>query len=147
MRQRSMSPMAMWRDKYKPDIDAVRKLGVMLRVQYLLLAHITDVEIATAPDGTTAKPASGTAVKSMQPQTVAALWEREAHAESCGALIRIQDGVVIWTDRGDTTVTSRVKVSRAGALAANRSIAIDAERFALIDLKRRLTAFRSQFEQ
>jgi len=146
IRNISGARLDLWRDKYAANIDGVCNLGRLLKVQYVLLAHITDVETATAPIVQSEQRTSGSQQYSNQPSN-AASWEREAHAEACGALIRVADGVVIWTDRGDTTVTSSKRVAPASRAAADRSIATEAEKFALIDLKRRFAAFRSQFEQ
>ncbi len=146
MRLGSLSSSALWRDNSNPNVEAARNLGGRLKVQYLLLARVIDVEVAASPSSDGGNSVATIQRDPSQPSE-ARPWEREAHAEACGALIRVQDGAVIWTDRGDTTITSREKVPPASRAAANRNIAMDAEKFALVDLKRHFALFRSQFEQ
>jgi len=132
---------ALWNDAHTPNINAVCQLGSSLHVEYVLLARITDIEAAVAPPteaatGTT--PASPAASDS---------WLRKAHAEAVGALVQVSSGTIVWTDRGETTVTSRERVTAESEIGARKQICLQAEKFALIDLKRQLSHFISDFRQ
>lgn len=145
LRHMGIVTSSLWHDEHSPNLAAVGKLGISLGVQYVLVARVTDVQLAVAPHASNNDQAGG-ADQQIASQANRA-WEREAHAEASGALIRVRDGQLIWTDRGDTTITSREKLSPELLKDGERRIVLQAEKFALIDLKRRFFEFRSQFEQ
>jgi hypothetical protein len=125
---------ALWSNPHEPDNHAATTLGRSLNVQYILLARVTDVQGTAFPQ----HPAENKL--SDEPC-------REAHAEAVGALIRVQDGAILWSGRGEATVTSREVVKADAIAAANRQACQMAEKFALIDLKRKFAQYRSEYLQ
>lgn len=168
MQRLKMPPALLWEPENRPNVPQIQRLGRALNVSYLLVARVTDLEIATtatpsaltdnystAPalnasqskpdlDDGNQKPLSPGPVRTIPPSD----WQRQSHAEAIGAIVRIRDGNILWLDRGVADFTSRHVVIGARANdRANRQIASEAVKFALIDLKRHLKVYRSSFEQ
>ncbi len=141
-----------WRDEHNIAIPKAVVIGKARHVQYLLLARVSDVEAADASgvSGIDVLRSNGSAGETKQsPGSLSGknTWERECRAEATGFLLRVSDGTVLWTDRGEAEITSRQKVTAADSTSALRKIVIQAEKFALIDLKRRFIEYRGLFEK
>ncbi len=118
---------ALWRQD-QPETARVQALGKRLEVSYVLMAHITAVELQT-----------GT------PDAAQAFATREARAEAVGALIRVADGVVLWQDLATATMTLRPTGDNK-THSIDREAVQEAEHFALTALQRRFRAYRARFE-
>ena len=134
LKQRGLTALSLWKDSHVPDTRAVQSIGKAMNVQFVLISRVSDVQATAYPQ----HPAEGRL--SDEPC-------REAHAEAVGALIRVQDGEIVWSGRGDATITSREVVKPEAAASANRQACQMAEKFALIDLKRQFSQYRSGFLQ
>ena len=60
-------------------------------------------------------------------------------------LVRIGDGVALWSDRAAATMTVRPEDSLTASLS-DQQVAEDAVRFALLELQRRFRRYRASFE-
>jgi hypothetical protein len=153
---------ALWTGEDTPNTNALRVLGRQLRVDYLLLARVTSLELSVGPPD----PTRGTqAIPNQKPEVAPEetkqnraanvlllegtaqqpVWEREARAEAVGALVRVEDGVVVWQHRATATMTARSPVGGAEG-AADKQVMADAVRFALVELQRLFWDYRARFE-
>ncbi len=117
----------LWRQD-QPELARVQALGQRLDVGYVLMAHITEIELETGV-----------------PNAAQTLSTREARAEAVGALIRVRDGAVLWQDRATATMTLH-PTGDSKSVSIDRQAVEDAEHFALSDLQRRFRAYRAHFE-
>lgn len=149
-------PETLWREHERPDTARVCAVGRRLRVDYVLMARVTDIEIEEGPleivpsitsiDPTEVRTGAGPDAAPM----VATNEETEcgARAEVTGALVRVADGVVLWDSR--TTATMTARPPRRGAAFtrdSERRVAVDAVRFALLHLQRELASYRAGFDR
>lgn len=135
----------LWAESKAPSTETLVRLGKQLNVAYVLVASISDIEGASATDDV---------AKSVNPERPDALrrsatsdWQRKTHAEAVGALVRVSDGVIIWQERGEATIQSRQIVQEKERPSEERSLVLQAEKFAIIDLKRHLSDYFIQFQQ
>jgi hypothetical protein len=127
LKQEGITAEALWRQD-QPEVVRVQALGARLNVTYVLLAHITSVELQTGA------PEAG--------QTFAM---REARAEAVGALVRVSDGAVLWQDHATATMTLR-PTEKNKTVSVDKHVVEQAEHFALIGLQRRFYDYRVHFE-
>lgn len=127
LKQEGITVEALWRQD-QPEATRVQALGARLGVSYVLMAHITAVELQT-----------GT------PDAGAAFATREARAEAVGALVRVADGVVLWQDHAAATMTLH-PTGDARSRSIDKEAVQEAEHFALTELQRRFRAYRARFE-
>lgn len=127
LRQEGITVAALWRQD-QPEAARVQALGARLEVSYVLMAHITAVELQT-----------GTADAG---ETFAT---REARAEAVGALVRVADGVVLWQEHATATMTLHPKGDDK-THSIDRQAVQEAEHYALTELQRRFRAYRARFE-
>lgn len=136
LRQEGVSAAMLWAQDGLPDITRLRALGSRLHVDYVLAAHVTNIELEEGPpDPSTQRPDTA-------PQR-----EREARATAYGTLLRVQDGAQLWQDWTTATMTAHTPQSD-GALPpdSDRQLARQATRFALVDLERRFRHYRESFQ-
>lgn len=135
-----ISAAALWAREDTPAIEPTRALGRRLKVDYVLLAHVTDVGLEEGP-ATTETVATETGVAGSR-------LEQEAYAESEGALVRVADGAVLWHNRAGATMNAQAVSDDAvkSAHTARRAVH-DAIHFSLVDLARRLTHYLDSFSQ
>lgn len=136
----ALMPAALWAREDMPDIARVQSLGRKLGVDYLLLAHVTDIEMEAGAS----EPQAGISAGSEAGR--AEHLERVARAETTGALVRIRNGTVLWKDRASATMTVRPEDSLTASLS-DRQVAEDAVHFALLELHRRFRRYRASFER
>ena len=127
LKQEGITVEALWRQD-QPEAARVQTLGQRLQVSYVLMAHITAVELQT-----------GT------PDAGQEFATREARAEAVGALVRIADGVVLWQDHATATMTLHPAGDRKAASVDKQAVE-QAEHFALMELQRHFRAYRAHFE-
>lgn len=127
LKQEGLTVDALWRQD-QPEAARVQALGGRLEVTYVLMAHITAVELQTGTSDSTQAFAT-----------------REARAEAVGALIRVADGVVLWQDRATATMTLRPTGDKKTPSIDKQAVE-EAEHFALTALQRRFRAYRARFE-
>ncbi len=125
--EEGMSAEGLWRQD-QPDVLRVQALARRLGCTYVLMAHITEIELQTGV-----------------PDVAEAFSTREARAEAFGAMIRVADGAILWQDRATATMTLHPTADRKPA-SIDRQAVEDAEHFALSDLNRRFSAYRARFE-
>jgi hypothetical protein len=141
---------SLWTNDDTPDIKQAQALAKALGVDYILTAHITDIELEEGPPPSEA-PAIVTADTQMlgtgKQKSSLPVREREAKAEAVGALIRISDGTVLWRAHAAATMSATL-ASHTGLAnwPTEQHIAADAVRFALVDLERQLLRYRATFE-
>jgi len=145
----ALTPAALWVREDTPEIARVQRLGRKLGVDYLLLAHVTDIEMEEGTSrpqaGSPPGPAPGRPGRSESAAASGAVRERVARAETAGALVRIGDGAILWNDRATATMTVRPEDSLTAGLS-DRQVAEDAIHFALLDLQWRFRRYRASFE-
>ncbi len=135
LKKHGLSVLTLWKTAHDPNPDTARRIGKELKVQYLLVSRVTDIQATAYPP---------------RPAVAGRLADepcREAHSEAVGALIRVEDGAILWSGRGEAIVTSREVVKSDAVAKANRQTCQMAEKFALIDLKRRFWEFRQLYLQ
>ncbi|HLV79858.1 MAG TPA: hypothetical protein VKT32_06225 [Chthonomonadaceae bacterium] len=150
MTRLGLAPAALWAQEEQPEKARAQALGRQLGVDYLLLAHVTDIEMeAGTADPQAGHPAgpgggrlAGSALESARPMAR----ERVARAEAAGALVRVADGAVLWSDRAAESMTVRPEDSLTAGLS-DRQVAEDAVHFALLELQRRFRRYRARFER
>jgi hypothetical protein len=148
---------SVWSNESEPDRRRVQAVGRTLGVEYVLMAHITDVEVDTGPPALAGETAAAAPASGLAPAGAAAtlpgmarpaapapvVWESEARAEAVGALVRVSDGAVLWRDRALASTADR---RAPGDLSpADRVITERAIRFALVQLQRRFHDYRATF--
>jgi hypothetical protein len=127
LKQEGITVEALWRQD-QPEVARVQALGARLEVSYVLMAHITEVELQT-----------GT------PEAGQEFATREARAEAVGALVRVADGAVLWQDHATATMTLQ-PTGNHKTTSLDRQAVEEAEHFALTELQRRFRAYRAHFE-
>jgi hypothetical protein len=145
MREQKIPLSALWESGDQPDIARVCQLGRKLRVDYILLARVLDIEVH---EDVSCEPES--AEKSL---SVSALVLRpddpqsyEGQAEVAGVLVRVADGAILWQDRASATMTLRNAPRRSPSAAPlDRLAALDAVKFALLELQRRFQRYDEGF--
>jgi hypothetical protein len=131
-----------WTGADTPDVKACRTLAKRLNVDYVLLAHITDIELEGGPPPSAA-PAITPAVAAGSP---AVDQQSEARAVAVGTLVRVSDGAVLWRAHSSATMSAPLSHPTAPLIrATDRTLAGDAVRFALVDLSRQLDRYRASF--
>ena len=136
---------ALWIGNETPDGRAVAALGRRLRAQYILLARISDLEMALAP--ISGAPASGALEANPRQGALPADGvppDDSATAESVGALVRVSDGAVLWQERATATWSAGASSPRNAT--ARQHTALNAARFSLAQLERRFRQYRRRFE-
>ena len=135
----------LWARAKAPATETLVRLGRQLGVAYVLVASISDVEGASATDGVA--NAVSTDASAALGRSPTSDWQRKTHAEAVGALLRVSDGAIIWQDRGEATIQSRQIVQEKDRAAEEKALVLQAEKFAIIDLKRHLSDYFTQFQQ
>lgn len=128
MKEMKLNPKQLWISDEHPDMTNIKKIADRMRVDFILLARISDLEVQTGQAG-----------------SVASEQEIEARAEAIADLISVKDVKVIWKDRATATMMHKSK-SGIGSQLDHKTIT-DAERFALLQLQRRFQTYRMHFEQ
>ncbi len=130
-------PKELWRGEDQPAINRVQTLGRSLRVDYVLLSRVTDVELSESEG---ASDATGNASATER--------QRAVRVEAVAALVRVGDGVLLWHDRAIATMAAPLPMFTVnGKSPSTQSLVHDATRFALVELQRRLRRYRSTFER
>ena len=164
-----MTGASLWQGENRPNIARVQALAQRLHVDYVLLARITDVELAegaTDPAaesaGTTEENATAQAARQAVTHTIAPSsapntrpertaqgeQERAARVEAAAALVRAVDGAILWRERATATMSAPGGANRdARSRQTDASLIHDATRFALIELARRFRHYRADFEK
>lgn len=120
------------------------ELGKRAGVEYVLLARISDLELAlneSPSEEAKSRAAFGAVSERDRPDSANM---ESATAEATGALVRVSDGVVLWQERTKAMMTGSMHAS--GSEDSRRHIARDAEKFALAQLDRRFRQYRMRFE-
>lgn len=118
---------AIWKHEDNPECSVAQALGRRIGVDYVLMARINEVE-----------------VEEERPRVMI----RSARAEATGALVRVRDGALLWHDR--CTATMSVPFNTPDYLGRRETIPeiiADAERFALLELRRRFHKYRAAYER
>lgn len=132
--------IALWKPDGRPEVARIQDLGRFLRVDYVLLARVAEVQIEEGP--------SAQQLESSTPLSPDAPLEREARADAIGALVRVADGTLLWNERASATMTVRPgDITSLKRNLTDKQIAQDAVRFALIQLQRRFRAYRARYER
>lgn len=130
---RQKNEAVLWTVDHGPDMPHVLTLARKLRVDYILLTRISDIELSEGQAGPALLSASGPTAEPL---------ERSANVEAAAVLVRVSDGVLLWQDRG-----SAITKSVSSRPQNYPSLIHDATRFALIELQRRLRRYRAGFEE
>ncbi len=117
-----------WQSATVPNIARVREWAKALRGDYVLMAHVTSLEMEESP----LEEGGGK--------------DREAQAETFGALVRVSDGKILWQDRASASLRVRPRVGQR-KFETDAEIVGDAAMFALLELQRRFARYRAQFER
>jgi hypothetical protein len=133
----------LWTSDERPAAQRVASLGRRLKVQYVLMARVSDLELALIRPAQTATALSSADSHSNAQSTDAGTRDT-ATAEAIGALVRVSDGEVLWNERTKATMTGQQE--GAGNEKSRRHMAVDAVRFSLIQLERRFRQYRLRFE-
>jgi len=133
----------LWTADERPSAQHAAELGRRLKVQYVLMARVSDLELAllhTPRAGAGARsadnPTDGLTADSATRDT--------ATAEALGAFVRVSDGAILWNER--TTATMTGQQDGADIEKSRRKMAVDAVRFSLLQLERRFRQYRLRFE-
>jgi hypothetical protein len=144
---------SLWVNDDTPNIGQAQNLAKRLGVNYILMAHVTDIEIEEGPplsEAPAIAPISnashsrnrGRNAKSPRDR------EREAKVEVVGALLRAADGDVLWHAHASATMSVMLPGGEdPKSWPTDRRIAADAARFALSDLERQLAQYRASYEK
>ncbi|HLJ56043.1 MAG TPA: hypothetical protein VKT77_13470 [Chthonomonadaceae bacterium] len=132
-------PDDVWIRGETPDPAAAAAIGRRLKVQYVLMARVADLQMSIEMAGGPDAPSPGQAVAHYAES------QESATAEAVGALVRVADGALLWSARTTATMTGRTRSGEAAALARRR-IAVDAVRFSLVQLERRFRQYRNKFQ-
>jgi len=135
---------ALWMKNEMPDSAEAAAFGKRLKVQYVLLARVSDLELAMGDSAAVpvdlASPIHGRPNEKAPPNSTPL---DTASAEAVGALVRVSDGAVLW--QGRTTATTTRQIGDRNAATRTR-VAFDAVRFSLLQLERRFRQYRLRFE-
>lgn len=132
-----LKPKELWKGEDQPAINRVQTLGRSLRVHYVLLSRVTDVELSES-EGASDAISNGTATER----------QRGVRVEAVAALVRVGDGALLWHDRAIATLAAPLpEFTVNGKSPSTQSLVRDATRFALVELQRRLRRYRSTFEK
>ena len=123
----------LWDTSNRPIRLRVQEVGKTLEVDYVMMARIGQIEV----DG-----------DALMPSLEGVLFE--GRAEAVGALVRVSDGVIVWTDRVVTSLSVRSSpkgglAQKTDYIALERKTLRDAIRFALLQLTRRFNEYRDGF--
>ena len=127
---------SLWTNEDQPDLARVQTLGRSLHVEYALLTRVTDVELSESEPHTP-----------VVANTSAAEQGRSARVEATAALVRVEDGVLLWHDRAVATMMASSSPAADSKPQTNQTLTRDAAHFALVELQRRLRRYRSTFER
>ncbi len=135
----------LWTKSEAPDSVRAAALGRRLKVQYIVMACVCDLEMAlNDPQQGRDRLASHTAIGAQDGQSADSPALESATAEAIGALVRVSDGAILWRDR--TSATMHGGAGGSGAAAFRKHIALEAIRFSLVQLERRFRQFRLRYE-
>ncbi len=71
---------------------------------------------------------------------------REARAVAIGALVRVEDGKILWFERTTATMSAHdIKVTGIDDFSTSKKLVNDVSRFSLLQLQRRFALYRRQF--
>ncbi len=130
----------LWVDSEHPNTELIKAIDA----DYLLLAHITDLE------GYGAIP---NAIEGVQPSVTRGDGELEngvvfqARAVAFGVLVRVRDGAILWKDRSDSMMSLRQSNLNPLHPISERKMLQNSIRFALAGLERSFTRYGANFEQ
>jgi hypothetical protein len=141
----------LWINADTPNVPQVKALAERLGVNYILMVHVTDIELEEGPPPAEAAAVDSavdtTNLKSIIQNPKSRDREREAKAEAVGALIRASDGMILWRAHAAATMSALMPGNAEPATwPTEQHIAGDAVRFALVDLERQLAHYRDSFE-
>lgn len=134
---RGMKEASLWAGEDQPALARVQTLGHSLHVEYVLLTRITDVELSESEPNRE---------RTANANTSANEHERSARVEATAALVRVEDGALLWHDRAIATMMASPPTG-ASKPQTNQTLTRDATHFALVELQRRLRQYRSTFER
>ncbi len=130
----------LWEDSERPKTELVMSLGKALHIDYLLVAHVTDIEAyGSIPTEPFAKQEKGTVGDD---DTVF-----QARAVAFGTLVRVSDGAVLWKDRAESVMSVRYTNLNTLRPVTERSVIQNSIRFALAGLERSFTRYGANFER
>jgi hypothetical protein len=132
-----------WTSDERPSGQRAAALGRRLKVQYVLMARVSDLELALVNGPRMAAGALSTD-RTADVLTADSAPRDTATAEAIGALVRVSDGAVLWNERTKATMSGQLE--GRGLENARRHMAIDAVRFSLLQLERRFKQFRLRYE-
>lgn len=149
MRQLGIANTQLWKQGETPDIEKIQSLGGTVRADYVLLAKVSDIELSSvaSPKETDSSALTRNSTNLKHPLTMATITaNREARAVAVGALIRVEDGAILWFDRTTATMTeNNIPVKGVSDLFSAKRLMNDASRFSLLQLQRRFALYRRQF--
>ena len=150
-----MTVGSLWSGNDVVDISHALSLGKKLKVNYMLLAKISDIELTSDYSMTKSEflqlpRTSGLDRKQGVIKEVETV-RQEARAVAVGVLIRIRDGGILWKESATATMTSTnpIKKGENQTLpdSPDKKLANNASRFALLQLQRSFNLYRRKFER
>jgi hypothetical protein len=142
LREQGIALASLWGAEDQPEIERVQRLGRLLKTDYVLMARVLDVEVQE--DALPLRETNGEP-RFAAPQTDAPQ-SFEGIAEVAGALVRVSDGAILWRERAQATMLLR-RSQRQGSqqTPTDRLAALDAIKFALLELQRRFQRHNEGF--
>jgi hypothetical protein len=143
LKEMGKSSSDLWTAEGKPNLQMAQALARTLKADYLLLGRVTHTEASGK------LPQEGIPL----PPKTPALADADsgiafqAFAEAQMALVRAQDGAILWQDRQEATLSVREEQLRSQRPVSENGILQDAIRFALLGLERSLARYLTSFER
>ncbi len=131
----------LWNQAGGLPIKVVQEIGKGLKVDYMLLARITHLEVAgSLPKDTNAIPVA------LQQGEAAKEIVFQVNAEARGLLVRVKDGAVLWQDNGESRFALHADQIRTTRRLTERDMVQSTTRFALLRLEQSLFRYFAVFE-
>ena len=150
MKRLGIANAQLWKQGETPDVEKIQALGRLTRSDYVMIAKVSDIELSSAP--AVPKESGNSRVNSDTMNSQRSLIvppltaNREARAVAIGALVRVDDGEILWFERTTATMNAHdVKVTGIADFSTSKRLVNDVSRFSLLQLQRRFALYRRQF--
>lgn len=127
------NPLSLWTSLDRVNLPRARALARRMGVDYLLLARVTSIELASGPPDTLTAPSVISDTGGIS---------QEARATTVGVLVRASDGALLWEDHA-----SAAQATPPGDPGDVRHAVHSAVHYALVALTSQFTHYRESFTQ
>lgn len=126
-----VAPLSLWTGPDGVDLPRARALARKMGVDYLMLARVTGIELASSPPRSLTLPTL---------QNDAEGLSEEARAEAVGALIRASDGALLWQDHASAAQATPSRNENEVRRTITRAV-----HYALVALTSQFAHYRETF--